>query len=634
MTVKRYKSNPIVFPDNEIIWQTKGTFNGCPIEHDNHIHLVYRAISSNYYHTYSRRSIELSTIGITRSMDGLNFKNHEKFISPRHDWERYGCEDPRITKMDGKYYIFYTALSHFPFRAEGIKVAVAISKDLKTIEEKNLVTPFNAKAMCLFPEKINGEYWVLFSYNTDKPPTKICMTSVSKMEDLWDEDKWKKWEAGDKIALDLKRCPKDHVEVGAPPIKTKEGWLIFYSYIKNYFSKNKVFGVEAILLDSKDPSKVIAKSEGPIMVPDAYYEKYGVIPDIVFPTGVIRRNNKLLLYYGGADTVTAVAEIDQKNLLERLTLPEKIKNLKVTRFDGNPIIEPTNNSWENFATLNPTSIYLDGKFHILYRAMGNDMTSTVGYATSKNGVDIDYRSETPIYIPTQDFEMKKLKNGNSGCEDARITKLGNKIYMFYTAYDSINHPRVAFTWIKEDDFVNKRWNWAKPVLASPPYTDNKDACLFPEKIDGKYYILHRTGTGIDLSTYTNLDFSEDKYLEETKWLSRRRGWWDEVKIGISATPIKTKKGWLVFYHGIKKDHSYHVGAFLLDLKDPFKLIARTGEPIFSPEKSYEKVGIVNNVVFPCGVTEKDGTLFIYYGGADKVTGVATIELNDLLKKLV
>ncbi|MBW3019704.1 hypothetical protein KY334_00240 [Candidatus Woesearchaeota archaeon] len=633
--IKRYINNPIVFPNRKLIWQMEGTFNGCPVEDEKGISLVYRALSSNYYHTYPKRNLELSTIGLARSKDGLNFKNHEKFISPRHEWERYGCEDPRITKIDGKYYIFYTALSEFPFRADGIKVAVAISKDLKTVCEKHLVTPFNAKAMCLFPEKINGKYWVIFSYNTDNPPTKICMNSVSKIEELWDEKKWNKWELNPKkISLELERDRRDHVEVGAPPIKTKNGWLLFYSYIKNYFSKNKVFGVEAVLLDLKDPSKVLAKTEGPLMVPEEYYEVYGAIPDIVFPTGVIRKDNRLFLYYGSADTTTSVAEVDEKRVLDMLTLPKEIKELKLKRYNKNPILKPTNNSWENFAAFNPTAIYLDGKFHILYRAMGKDMTSTVGYATSKNGFDIDYRCPTPIYIPTQDFEKKKLPNGNSGCEDPRITKLGDKLYMFYTAYDSINHPRVAFTWIKVDDFLKQKWKWAKPILASPPYTDNKDACLFPEKINGKYYILHRTGTGIDLSTYKSLHFCEDNFLQETKWLSKRKGWWDEVKIGISATPIKTKRGWLVFYHGIKDDHSYHVGAFLLDLKDPLKVIARTGAPIFSPEEDYERNGIVGNVVFPCGVVEKDGTLFVYYGGGDKVTGVATIKTNDLLKKLI
>ena len=99
-------------------------------------------------------------------------------IAPEEDWERFGCEDPRVTKIDDKYYIFYTALSVYPFAAEGIKVAVAVTKDFKKIEERHLVTPFNAKAMVLFPEKINGKYVALLTAHTDTPPVKICLGRV------------------------------------------------------------------------------------------------------------------------------------------------------------------------------------------------------------------------------------------------------------------------------------------------------------------------------------------------------------------------------------------------------------------------------------------------------------------------
>ena len=107
-----------------------------------------------------------------------------------------------------------------------------------------------------------------------------------------------------------------------------------------------------------------------------------------------------------------------------------------------------------------------------------------------------------------------------------------------------------------------------------------------------------------------------------------------MKVGISAPPIKTKHGWLLLYHGISKSHhTYRVGAVLLDLKDPAIVLSRMADPIFEPEEQYEKVGVVNNVVFPCGMVEKAGLLYIYYGGADKVVGVATIELDIILRAL-
>ena len=111
--------------------------------------------------------------------------------------------------------------------------------------------------------------------------------------------------------------------------------------------------------------------------------------------------------------------------------------------------------------------------------------------------------------------------------------------------------------------------------------------------------------------------------------------WDGLKVGIAAPPIKTKYGWLLIYHGVSKSHgTYRVGAVLLDKKDPAIVLSRTTDPIFEPEEQYEKSGIVNNVVFPCGAVEKDGLLYIYYGGGDKVTGVATIKLKLLVDVLL
>jgi predicted GH43/DUF377 family glycosyl hydrolase len=110
--------------------------------------------------------------------------------------------------------------------------------------------------------------------------------------------------------------------------------------------------------------------------------------------------------------------------------------------------------------------------------------------------------------------------------------------------------------------------------------------------------------------------------------------WDSRKIGISSTPIKTAKGWLILYHGVSEyDSHYRVGALLLDLDHPERVIGRSRYPIFQPEKTYEREGIVPNVVFPCGSIVRGGKLFIYYGGADRVIGSAVCPLPKLLKQL-
>src|SRR5207245_2389050 len=134
----------------------------------------------------------------------------------------YGVEDPRITFLNGKYYIFYTALSMYPFTAYGIKIALAKTQDFKTFE-KHPVTPFNAKAMALFPDLINGKLAALLTINTDIPPAKIAVAYFDREEDLWSPYYWEEWyENVNSHIIHLLRDIRDQVELGAPPIKTKD----------------------------------------------------------------------------------------------------------------------------------------------------------------------------------------------------------------------------------------------------------------------------------------------------------------------------------------------------------------------------------------------------------------------------
>jgi len=637
MIIQRSKDNPILKPNRDQSWEAEAVFNGCPVKKNGNTYLIYRAISFPHYHTLAHTKLMVSNIGIAESKDGVDFYDRKRFIIPEYSWERFGCEDPRVTKLGNKYYIFYTALSEYPFRADGIRVGVAISKDLRSIQEKHLVTPFNAKGMALFPERVQGKMWVILTVHTDKPPAKICLSSFNKAEDIWKEVYWQKWyedfsaTGGEKYSLPLQRRPQDHIEVGAPPIKTKEGWLLIYSYIRNYFSSKPLFGIEAVLLDPKDPLKIIAETKAPLLTPEEYYEKIGLVPNVIFPSGALLEKSSIRLYYGAADTTVCLAAIDLPSLLEKLL--KRGKPVKMVRARENPIITPNPaNSWEAKATFNPGAIYLGGKVHLLYRAQSLDNTSVFGYATSEDGIHINYRSKGPIYSPRELFEQKLTPGGNSGCEDPRLTKIGSKIYMLYTAFDGRNPPRVALTWILAVDFVKQKWVWVKPVLISPPNIDDKDACIFPEKIRGKYFIIHRSGDDIDSAFSPTLDFDGKTWLEEYRWISPRVGMWDSRKIGIAAPPIKTKAGWILLYHGVsEEDGFYRIGAVLLNLDDPTKVIARTDEPIFEPETSYEKSGQIPNVVFPCGAVVLDEKIFMYYGGADQVVGVATITMEKLLK---
>jgi beta-1,2-mannobiose phosphorylase / 1,2-beta-oligomannan phosphorylase len=634
LQIKRYLKNPIITPDPNNHWEAFATFNGSVIKEKGVFHILFRAMS-NIQDYHDHHSIQISSIGHATSPDGFQFGKHSQFIFPEYEWERFGCEDPRITKFEGRFYTFYTALSTYPPQASGIKIAVAISDDLETIKEKHIVTPFNAKAMALFPERINGKITVLFTVNTDMPPAHIVFAQFDKIEELWSDTYWRDWYRHlNDYRIHLKRMKTDQVEVGVVPIKTKYGWLFPFSYIQNYTTPKPEFTVEIIMLDLYNPQRIVGKIHEPILKPEEPYELDGHIRNIVFPTGAVIEKKQLLLYYGAADTTCCVASIDYNDLLEQIELT-KAETPKLNRYEGNPIMEPKNwHSWEEKAVFNPAILRENNKTYILYRGLSNDDVSTIGCAISDDGYHIDERLRDPVYVPREEFEKKHNPSGGSGCEDPRLTRIENKIYMLYTAYNGVDNPRVAITSIQYDDFLNRKWIWKTPILISPPGIDDKDACLLPEKINGKYAIFHRIDPDIVIDYVDSLDFKNNQWLQIKSVITPRKGMWDSRKIGISSVPIKTKYGWVLLYHGISAaDNEYRTGAMLLDLKDPGIVLARTEFPLIEPETQYEKFGVVNNVVFPCGSCLIDDNLFVYYGGADKVIGVATMNFSILTQYL-
>lgn len=638
---QRSSENPLLSPNKNMAWEAHATFNPCVVKIKKKFHMLYRAESSEKNFEGTHRSV--STIGYAESDDGIYFKNRKQFITPEKPWEKFGCEDPRVTFLNDKFYILYTALSTYPFSAPGIRIGIALTKDFKTIEEKHPVIPFNGKAMALFPEKINGKMVAILTANTDMPPAKIALAFFETEEDMWSEKYWNEWYSQlDTHVIPLLRNANDHIEVGAPPIKTDKGWLLIYSYIQNYFSSEKVFGIEAVLLDLENPSKIIGRINEPLLFPEREYEIHGDVPDVIFPSGALIEKEKLYLYYGAADTTCCLAVADLKKLLKDLASKDEKTTCLVShcteqgfkRYKYNPIISPRPEfNWEAIATFNPAAVYEDGKVHIIYRAMSRDNVSVFGYASSKDGAHIDERLLTPIYIPKANFE-KKLRPGNSGCEDPRMTKMDDKFYMFYTAYDGYT-PRVAYTSIKVDDFINKRWSWEYPRVITPPGIDDKDACLLPKKINDKYVIFHRANDCICINMEDDLNFSENKWLvHQNSLIKPRKDYWDNRKFGIAAPPIETKYGWLMFYHRVAiPGDIYKIEAALLQLDNPVNVIAKTDATLLEPEMDYEKTGLVHNVVFPCGAVLIDEKIFLYYGGGDRVVGVAKMDLVDILKRL-
>ena len=635
--VKRSKHNPILIPDKNHYWETAASFNLCPIKHGSSYYVLYRAVSSP---DKLRTPEQISTVGIGRSKDGIHIEDRKQFIVPEEPWEKFGCEDPRITKFEGKYYTFYTALSAYPFSAQNIKIAVAISSDLKKIDERHLVTPFNAKAATLFPERIGGKATLILTANTDTPPAQVAIAQADNVEDFWKPDFWEKWNSNIREhIINPRRTAYDHIEVGAPPIKTKYGWLLLYSYIQNYFPSpehlNRIFGVEALILDFDDPQKIIGRTRGPILVPNEAYELSGYVENIVFPSGALISGDTLAIYYGAADTTGCVAHVNLTDLLATM-LPGVSEQWKCVRARENPVISPIqDHKWESKATFNPAAIQIGNTTHLLYRAFSEDNTSSIGYAKTEDGVTISERLPLPAYVPREEFELKKISNANSGCEDPRLTQIGDKIFMCYTAYNGVDLPRVAITSISEKNFVKHNWEWESPILITPGGFDDKDACILPEKFKDGYFVIHRIGDQICGDYVPSLTFKKEIVNACIHIFGPRINTWDGLKVGIAAPPLKTKYGWLLLYHGVSKSHgTYRIGAALLDKNDPTIVLARTADPIFEPEEPYEKIGIVNNVVFPCGIIKRDGLLYLYYGGGDRVIGVATIKFDILLGALI
>ncbi|MFA5136177.1 MAG: hypothetical protein WC489_02190 [Patescibacteria group bacterium] len=632
--LKRHAENPILSPDTTHDWESFAVFNGSILKDDTTYHLLYRAMGQEIL--YKNKKLRLSTIGKAVSHNGISFDERTAFIKPDCDWDMYGCEDPRITKIDNMYFIFYTALSGYPPQSMHIKSAVALSKDLKTVTEKHLITPFNSKGMTMFPEKINGKYTVLLTANTDNPPSKIAYAQVERIETLWDEEFWKKWyERLDDHCIPLQRVSTDQVEIGAPPLKTKYGWLLLHSYIKNYFHEGRIFRIEAVLLDLKDPQKIIGRIKDPCLVPETTYEKEGQIKNVVFPSGALIENNNLKVYYGASDSFCCLAESPLNAFLEHVEINTP-GIIQCKRFPNNPLLLPIpEHPWENIAVFNPAAVELDGKTYIIYRSTSADNVSYIGCAISYDGIYIDERILEPIYVPRTRSEIAVNKASGSGCEDPRVTLIDKILYMCYTAYDG-KLPRLAMTSIGVLDFLKRNWDkWSDPKIISPPDIADKDGCIFPEKINGKYAFFHRIEPNIVIDVVDDLEFRKKPYLENNMIISPRPKTWDDIKIGINAPPLKTEYGWLVFYHGISQiDHHYRLGAFLLDLHDISRVKARTSYPILEPLEYYEKEGIVNNVVFPCGFIVKNEEIFLYYGGADKVVAGAKIRMQSLVDYLV
>lgn len=220
------------------------------------------------------------------------------------------------------------------------------------------------------------------------------------------------------------------------------------------------------------------------------------------------------------------------------------------------------------------------------------------------------------------------KQETFGIEDCRVAKIDDQYYLTFTAV-SADGVGVGLK-------LTHDWkNFESSGMILPPH--NKDCAIFEEKINGLYYMLHRPSSVALGGNYIWLAQSPDgvHWGKHQCIIKTRHGAWDSARVGAGAAPIKTEHGWLEIYHGATAEHRYCLGAFLMDLNDPSRIIARTDEPIMEPIEPYETSGFFGHVVFTNGhILEPDGdTITLYYGAADEFVCGARFSLREILAVL-
>jgi len=345
--------------------------------------------------------------------------------------------------------------------------------------------------------------------------------------------------------------------------------------------------------------KVLRSPNNPIIKPEnikSSRDDFQVIG--VFNAGVTRYKEEVILLLRVAERpvndnpdieLTAVFDVNK----DRLVIKEFAKNDPEIDFSDPRLI------------ITPEGTYLTSISHLRL-------------ARSKDGINFKIDT-TPAIAPENNYET-------FGIEDPRISLIDGGYYINYVA---VGRFGVTTYLASTKDF--KTYD-RHGVIFCP---DNKDVVIFPERVEGKYYALHRP--------VSTLFGKQDMWISEspdlTCWgnhrflMEPRSGCWDEIKIGAGAVPLRIEHGWLEVYHGVDKDNRYCLGAVLLDAQKPWEVISRTDEPIFKPEADYELNGFFGNVVFSCGLLSEENKLKIYYGAADTVICYAELSLDETIKAL-
>jgi len=325
------------------------------------------------------------------------------------------------------------------------------------------------------------------------------------------------------------------------------------------------------------------------------------------------------------------------------------------------VLKPIYN-FEKNGVFNPACVAVGDEVWMYYRAVSEKNISTLGFCKFKNDELIEQFDE-PIMKPEHDYE-------SCGIEDPRITLVDGIYYMFYTAFDGTN-AQIAYATSEKLPYFQKQgllfpeityeeagklWEESALSLRYESFQRifeesrggnillwEKDAFLFPEKINGKFALCHRVLPGIQIAYFDKFsDLTKEFWLDHLKNLDdyiiiEPKYWYDSWNVGGGCPPIKTSLGWLLVYHAVEVSSlgkRYSASAALLSLKNPQKVIGRLKNPLIFPVYDYEKSGVVNNVVFPTSILLENDRFFIYHGAGDQCIALKSVDKNELLQTLI
>jgi predicted GH43/DUF377 family glycosyl hydrolase len=300
------------------------------------------------------------------------------------------------------------------------------------------------------------------------------------------------------------------------------------------------------------------------------------------------------------------------------------------RSEAGPILTAVDVPYPANSVFNPGAARVDGEIVLLARVEDLRGISQLHVVRSRDGVS-DWRFDPEVLLRS---DVDRYPEEIWGCEDPRLTWLPEREEwaIAYTAY-SRRGPLVSLAMSRDFRTVRR----LGPVM--PP--EDKDAALFPRRFDGRWAMIHRPSP-LRGGAHIWISFSPDlRYWGDHQLLLEARdgAWWDAGKIGLGPPPLETPHGWLMMYHGVHLTADgpiYRMGLALLDLDDPRRVTHRADEWVFGPAAPYEITGDVGRVVFPCGwvLDDEADRLFLYYGGADSVVGVATARFSDVLARVL